>query len=171
MTEGTFKKDILPISAKVYPLALRLLGSREAARDAVQQGMLKIWESRHRLEPYENKTAYVFTVVRNICLDELKRKRPVYVDDLSKIQSAHLEATSQNDQDEAAELVRKIIVQLPSVQQEVISLRDIDGLEFEEIAEILNIGVPHVRVLLSRARKKVREQLEKWYQYESIQGR
>jgi RNA polymerase sigma factor (sigma-70 family) len=147
------------------------LGSREAAKDAVQQGMLKSWEARQKLESCENKTAFVFTVVRNICLDELKRKRPLYVDDLTRVQSTLIETTSQNDHNEAAELVKKIIVQLPSVQQEVISLRDIDGLDFEEIAEILDIGVPHARVLLSRARKKVREQLEKWYQYESIQTR
>ncbi len=171
MTEGTFKKDILPISVKVYPLALRLLGNREAAKDAVQQGLLKIWESRHRLESCGNKAAFVFTVVRNICLDELKRKRPIYVDDLTRMQSAQFEETSQNDHNEAAELVKKIIGNLPSVQQEVISLRDIDGFDFEEIAEILGIEVPHARVLLSRARKRVREQLEKWYQYESTQTR
>lgn len=60
-------------------------------------------------------------------------------------------------------IVKRIVEKLPSSQAEVIQLRDIDGLEFDEIADLLDTDIAYVRVLLSRARKTVREKLEKIY--------
>ncbi len=71
------------------------------------------------------------------------------------------------DNNEAVSIVQHIIEELPLNQADVIQMRDIDGLEFEEIAGLLEADVAYVRVLLSRARKTVREKLEKIYTYEA----
>lgn len=168
MNGTQFKQVILPTASKAYPMAIRLLGQSDAAKDAVQQGLLKLWENRTTLEKCQNKTAFVFTVIRNICLDELKRKRPLYMEDISQVKPKFQDQTRINEDEEAVLLVRKSIGTLPEIQREVISMRDIDGLDFDEIAQILNIEISYARVLLSRARKQVREQLQKWYTYESI---
>jgi len=78
----------------------------------------------------------------------------------------------QNDQqerDEIVEIVQKIIDSLPDHQREVIQMRDIDGLDYDEIAEIIGRDIPYTRVLLSRARKTVKEKIEKIYAYEAKQ--
>jgi RNA polymerase sigma-70 factor, ECF subfamily len=72
------------------------------------------------------------------------------------------------EQQEMLMIVQQVIDTLTENQREVIQLRDIDGMEFEEIAEITAMDVPYIRVLLSRARKTVKEKLEKIYAYEAI---
>jgi RNA polymerase sigma factor (sigma-70 family) len=171
MTEREFKIEVLPFSRKVYPLAYRMLGSRDAAHDAIQQAMLRLWEKRSTLKGSTNMQALVFTVVRNICLDELKKKRPLIMEEPGKVIQMYSDMPAEQDHKEAVLLVGEIVEQLPQQQKEVITMRDIDGLEFEEIAEIMKIEVTYVRVLLSRARKTVREKLEKIYAYEAIKAR
>jgi RNA polymerase sigma factor (sigma-70 family) len=171
MTEREFKIDVLPYSRKVYPLAYRMLGSRHAAQDAIQQAMLRLWERRSTLKGSTNMQALVFTVVRNICLDELKKKRPVAVEEPGKIVAMSSDLPAEQEKKEAVRIIGEIVEQLPEQQREVITLRDMDGLEFDEIATIMNIEVTYVRVLLSRARKTVREKMEKIYAYEAIRAR
>jgi len=80
MTEQDFKIKVLSLSSNVFPLAKRLLVSDELARDAIQQSIMKLWEIRKQLDQCTNLKAFVFRVVRNVCLDELKKKKPSYFD-------------------------------------------------------------------------------------------
>jgi len=106
-------------------------------------------------------------VVRNTCLDELKKKKPIYFESTETV--PHLtEAETYNENKEAVELVKKIIDTLPDSQREVIQMRDIDELDFDEIAKILDTDIAYIRVLLSRARKAVKAKLIKIYAYEAI---
>lgn len=168
MTEKEFKINILPLSSQVYPMAKRLLITEDAACEAVQLSMVKLWENRSKLNGCNNIKAFVFRVTRNTCLDELKRKKADSFDDMGRnINQASYQL--EYDDVEAVALVRKIVEELPEGQRDVIQLRDIDGLEFIEIAEILSTDIAYIRVLLSRARKKVKEKLEKIYAYEAVQ--
>ena len=78
------------------------------------------------------------------------------------------EMCEQLEQKDAAECIRRLIAQLPTLQQTIIRMKDIEGYELAEIAEITATPVENVRVNLSRARKKIREQFlqlnkqEKW---------
>jgi len=66
-----------------------------------------------------------------------------------------------------ARQVKAIIAQLPEQQQKVIILRDVKECSFEEIEHITGLNAINIRVLLSRARKKIREQFNKLNNYES----
>lgn len=156
------------MSSLVFPMAKRMLQNEEAARDAVQISMMKLWENRKKLGEYKHLKAFVFTVVRNTCLDELKRKKADSFDEFEAIQKQVTE-TNNYDNIEAVELVKKLVNELPDGQKEVLQMRDIDGLEFNEIAEIMNCDLPYIRVLLSRARKNIKEKLIKIYAYETNQ--
>jgi len=169
MTEKEFKIQVLSLSKNVYPLARRMLLSDDLARDAVQQCMMKLWESRKQLDNCGNVKAYVFKVVKNICLDEIKRKKPVVFDEPSKYLHLSPQHNDQHEKNETVEIIQMIINELPENQRETIQLRDVDGLDFEEIAEILETDVAYARVLLSRARKSVKEKIEKIYAYEAVQ--
>lgn len=168
MTEKEFKIHVLPLSSLVFQMAKRLLISEEAARDAVQVSMIKLWENRSKLDECESVKAFVFRVVRNTCLDEIKRKKPVLLDNTRQDEQLNSSYQLLYDEKEAIELLRKIIAKLPDGQKEVIQLRDMDGLEFNEIADILKTDIAYIRVLLSRARKSVKLNLEKIYAYEAV---
>jgi len=169
MTEQDFKTKVLSLSGNVFPLAKRLLVSDEMARDALQQSMMKLWENRKQLDQCTNLKAFVFRVVRNVCLDELKKKKPSYFDSPDSLKSHPIHQTDKHENDEIVDIVQKIIDSLPDNQREVIQMRDIDGLDYDEIAELIGRDIPYTRVLLSRARKTVKEKIEKIYAYEAKQ--
>ncbi|MCF8357321.1 MAG: RNA polymerase sigma factor [Prolixibacteraceae bacterium] len=150
-------------------MAKRMLVSEEMARDAVQQSMMKLWDKRRQLSRCTNIKAFVFRVVKNVCLDELKRKKAAGFDDYVAFNEKTAEHNSDFENSEAVSIVKLIVEKLPANQAEVIQMRDIDGLEFDEIADVLDTDVAYIRVLLSRARKTVREKLEKIYKYEAKQ--
>lgn len=167
MNTSDFKTKILPLADRLYPMVARILGNEENARDAVQVIMMKLWDNRRKLGNHANPTGYVFLTGRNYCLDLLRKKSPK-MDDLElKINylSSGNTVEEELEQKELNKLVTTIIETLPEQQREVIILRELDGLEFKEIAELTDLKVEHIRVLLSRARKTVGIKLNKIYNY------
>lgn len=151
-------------------MAARMLGNEEDAKDAVQEIMIKLWKSKNQFKGHPNLDGFVFLTARNHCLDRLKKKNPeqpysIYQEKIPQEYQDHLEYI------EVYSFVQEIIKKLPDNQKEVMVLYDIDGLEFEEIAAIVGLKIEHVRVLLSRGRKTVREELNKIYNYEQKTGR
>lgn len=156
-----FKIQVLPLQDKLYSFALRFLGDSEDAKDAVQEVFVKLWKLRDSLDSYRSLVAFAMTVTRNHCLDRIKAKRTIPIED-NKVYSSQIVNATPGDileKKDLAEIVRKIINELPENQRSVIQLRDIDGFDNQEIGEILKMDANNVRVLLSRARKKVREEL------------
>ncbi len=167
MTEEDFKNNILPYSRKLYPMLKSILNDEEETRDALQELMYKLWRNRNELENCHNQQAYILTMARNYSFDLLKKKRPVRMYENKNPQYLNLEACeSSPDVKEQYEHVKKVIASLPEKYREVIQLRDIDGFSFEEIKEFTGLEITNIRVVLSRARQKVKEEVKKIYDYE-----
>ena len=168
MNLDDFKKQVIPLKNKLFRFANRLLENREEAEDMVQEAFIKLWNRRDKLDEYRSVEALAMVTTRNLCLDKLKRKKIT----IEKIENLKDEMTdSQQDQKtDLSEIVHKIhqiIQNLPEQQRSIIQLRDIEGYDFEEITELLDMNENAVRVSLSRARKKIRESLtvSKIYEY------
>lgn len=158
----------MPFARKLYPMVKRILGDEEETRDAVQELMIRYWDKRHTLEKCENREGYMAVAARNYCLD-LKKKRKIPVS--GNLENSHdpMPATEQDlETREKMGHLHQIIEQLPEKYREVLQLREIDGFSFSEIQEITGFEQPYIRVLLSRSRCKVREEMEKIYNYEKI---
>ena len=165
MNVEDFKIQVLPLQDKLYSFSLRFLGDSEDAKDAVQEVLIKLWKLRDSLENYRSISAFAMTVTRNHCLDRIKARRTVPLKD-NKVYSGQVITTTPGDileRKDLTEKIKSIIGKLPENQRSVIHLRDIDGFDNQEIGEIMSMDVNNVRVLLSRARKKVREELLKNY--------
>jgi len=165
MTTEEFKNTVIPFSRKLYPMLFRILRDEEETRDALQDLMVKLWNKREELKNCNNPSAYVFTMARNLSFDLLKKRRPMRMDENDDRKMMLLKSEDAIEARERMEHVRRIIGQLPDKYREVINLRDIDGLEFDEIKEMTGHEVPYIRVLLSRARQKVKDEVEKTYDY------
>jgi len=166
MKQQAFLEKINPIKDKMYRLALRLLVSKEAAEDATQEVILKLWNRKDKIKDYTNIEAFAMTVTKNYCFDELKSKknnnlRIVHQNYENNSASVHRELEVKDE----LNWVEKIVNELPEQQRMVFQLRDVEQMEFEEIIEITKMKNTAIRVALSRARKKIRESLTKKHNY------
>ena len=165
MNQKEFLATVLPYKDKLYRLAKRLLVSAEEAEDAVQEVYLKLWKGRENIGNYKNPEAFAVTMTKNYCLDRLKSKQ---ASNLKIVHSNFQNGENLQKKVEAndgVELVFKIMQTLPEKQRMVLQLRDVEQFDFDEIAEMMESNETAVRVTLSRARKAVREQLIKQYNY------
>lgn len=155
------------MSRKLYPMLFRILKSEEETRDALQDLMMKLWDKRKELDKCINLEAYIITMAKNYSFDVLKKKKPSVVGKKEEFRILNLETKDINHEiKEKYEQVHRVIETLPEKYRTVIRLRDIDGFTFEEMKEMTGFEVPHLRVILSRARLKVKEEVEKIYDYD-----
>ena len=166
MQERNFLNIINPVRDKMYRLALRLLTSKEAAEDATQEVILKLWSRKEKIKHYANVEAFAMTVTKNYCLDQLKLKqnnnlRIVHQNYHSNGPSLQTEVELSDEM----EWLSKIVNTLPEQQKMIFQLRDIEQYDYDEIAQIMEMNQTAIRVALSRARKAIRENLIKKHNY------
>jgi RNA polymerase sigma factor (sigma-70 family) len=167
MLARDFKTDVLPISNKLLHFALQILQDEEEAKDVLQDTFLKLWQKRDELEKVENIQAFAIRMIRNRCLDVIRTRRTVSMEVVKKHQLRDQDSSDTDGLEfsDSVSLVKQIISGLPDLQRTVIQLRDIEQLEYEEIAEATEMNVNAIRVNLSRARKKVRDEILKIQNY------
>ena len=166
MKSSEFKLLVMPYSSRLYRMAFRLMNSRVEAEDIVQEVYIKLWGMRNSLKNYNSIEALSIRITRNLCLDHLRRKK-VNHDALKaeRLKAAgHTETPADKlEQKEEVEMIHTLIAALPEPQRSLVHLRHLEGKEYEEIAEMVNMNVNAIRVSISRARKQMREMLEKQY--------
>lgn len=171
MTTEEFKSEVLPVKNKLYRFALRLMGDTEEAQDIVQEIFLRLWSKRETLKEYRNIEAFAMTMTRNLCLDKLKSpaNRKTILDESNEMADNKTPYTMTETTD-MMKVVREVMDTLPEQQRMVIHLRDVEECDFDEIAEITGLSLNNLRVILSRARKKIRDTLIKINHYEFSQN-
>jgi len=165
MNQREFLDIVLPLKDKMYRFAKRLLVSGDEAEDAVQEIYLKLWKGRDRIANYRNPEAFAMTMTKNYCLDRLKSGQ---ASNLKIVHSNYQHSDNVQRKVEARDEVSilfQIMETLPEQQRMILQLRDVEQYEYEEIAEMLELRENTIRVNLSRARKAVREQMIKHYNY------
>lgn len=160
MNREQFVKEIVPFGEQVYRFAHRMLGDPENAKDTVQVVFCKLWENRSKLDALQSKKGYIFRIAKNTCLDKIKLRK-----DQTGILNHHKVTQPNYDSSEMLEVTEKLIEFLPEKQRRIIQLRDIEGFSFPEISELLELPLNNIRVSLSIARKKIRSEIQKIYDY------
>jgi RNA polymerase sigma-70 factor (ECF subfamily) len=165
MEAKEFKKKILPLGQNLFRFATGILKDTHEAEDVVQDVFLKLWKMRDQIESIHNINAFTYKMTRNICLDKLKGRRMHYFDSTAKgIPEPEVSdpgPESLAEMRDSAERISYFISTLPEQQKSIIHMRDIDGYSYEEISEIMDMEINAIRVTLSRARRSVRESLNK----------
>lgn len=155
---------------KIYNLALRYLGSREDAMDASQEVFLRVFRFLPGFQEESGFSTWIYRIGVNVCKDMLHRRlkraeqplevpdeedegRPVDVPDLRYDPEQIMEGA------ELRQALSDAILALPEQQREIIILRDIRGLSYEEIALALALEAGTVKSRLFRARENLRKKL------------
>lgn len=161
MSTEEFKENILPYHAIMFRVAASVMKSGDEAADAVQDAIERLWEKRDLLKNVNDLKSYAVSVVRNICLNNIKRKT------LSQSHDEEIKIISEEDIHNDVEwrdysdFFIKAMNRLPPEQRYVLRLSAYGGFSNAEIADLLGISQGNVRVILSRARSKLKEFLSK----------
>lgn len=156
MDSKLFKEEYLPLHRGIYSQAMRMLGNREEAEDAVQSLYLKLWELRNELHNIKDRQAFCHTIITNICKDRWRELSKQYSEELCEEIP-----DDRNDIYEAADfenIARLYINRLPDIQRRVMLMR-LEGASTNEICQTTGLSKTNIRTILWR----VRQQLKKIY--------
>lgn len=163
-----FKTKVLPLKDRLYRIAIHMLKSVEEAEDALQDVMVRLWDKRDQLKEYRSVEAFAVTVTKNRCLDKLKSKKHKLHLDVQELEmdSGFESPYKKLELSESMKVMVRAFQELPEQQRLLITLRDLEGFSYEEIAEQTGLQINNIRVGLSRARKAAREAYLKVADYE-----
>lgn len=141
--------------------AMKYVGDLDEARNLVHEVFITVWEKFDSLPADTNYKSYLFTSVRNRCLNYLRDKK----NHLSLEKMSEDNFSETNTQLETAELEKEIelaIHSLPDKCRQVFELNRMEGLKYAEIAEKLGISVKTVEAQMSKALSVLREHLREF---------
>mgnify|MGYP001487089363 FL=1 len=157
MTEYEFDQFVISQSNRLFGFCFKIVGNSDDAKDILQDIFTVLWQRRDKVADIQNVSAFVTTMARNKCIDYIRKNQPMVKQRNAMELNAEPEATGGDNEEEKLALVHFAMKELPLLQQQVLLMRDFQGLEFVAIAEELNLSQENVRMTLSRARKKVKE--------------
>ncbi len=170
MEINEFTAKVMPVKDRLFRFAKRMLNNHDEAEDVVQDVLMKLWINRESLEKKQSVEAFAMAMTKNLCIDRFRSKHFQTVNSGLDIMELNLQEMSASPHKkaelaDAMNLVAKIVEQLPENLKMIVQLRDIEGLSYQEIAEIMDMNINTLKVNLSRARKKIREFLNNNYNY------
>lgn len=171
MTRDAFNVIIHRLNRKLFAIAFRIVKNQQEAEDVVQEVFMKMWVMRKKLDDYNNIEALAVTMTRNSSIDQMRKwkhidseKVPSDIINSNHSPSPHERLVSS----ETAAIVAMIIDELPPVTRDIVQLREINGLSYDEISKQKGMNINNLRVVLSRARKMIKE---KYLSYTNEKGR
>ena len=164
MKELSFRNDVLPLKDRLFRLAMRITLVREDAEDMVQETLIRLWKSMQEGTQIDNLEAFALTVCRNLCLDYMARREQQNVafdEELHDRPDATRSPYDDIVRSEQSARLNALINTLPEKQRTAMQLRDIEGRTYRETADIMQISESDVKVNIFRARRAVREHLQR----------
>ncbi len=155
-----FEEHAPRLRAAVTAMVAALPGGvgRSIAEDVAQETLMKLWMIRERLDEYRSLDSLAIVVARRCAIDILRRDSRMrsLSDNVSEAGEEESPETSFIVSEELRGLL-EVISSLPSLQQAVVRMKHIEGLETREIARITGSTEGAIRVALSRARRSIKD--------------
>ena len=151
MTPKEFKEVSIRFRPRLLQTAIRYLGDAEEAEDTVQDVLLHLWQISDQLKKKPDGLAMVLT--RNFCVDKIRNRKTIIHGELPH------DIIEEPVDEELLERTMNILKTLPFMQQTIIRLRHMEGMEMKDIAELTGSTEVAVRKTLSRARKAIAQKV------------
>ncbi|NLK86073.1 MAG: sigma-70 family RNA polymerase sigma factor [Clostridiaceae bacterium] len=168
---AAFEELIDSYQKKVFNLALRIIGNYDDAADLAQETFVRIYKAISNFKEQSSFSTWVYRITTNVCLDELRRrknKKVVSLDEDIHMNDGDMKRQVMSEDpgpDEAAEreevrrVVNDAINKLSEDLRVVITLRDLQGMSYEEIAKTLDLPGGTVKSRINRARLALKKVL------------
>ncbi len=157
-----FQELIERYQSLVFNTAYRFVGNVHDAEDLAQEAFLRVFKNAERYVPSAKFKTWLSRIVTNLCLDFLKKKKPVLLEEESflDIPSPGLRPSQELELNERQRILQQAVQCLKETQRMALVLHHYECLKYEEIAQVMGCSVKAVESLLVRAKKALRERLE-----------
>jgi RNA polymerase sigma-70 factor (ECF subfamily) len=164
-----FEKLIMGSEKKVYNIALKMTGSHDDAMDLSQEVFIKVYKSLNKFKEEASFFTWIYRITHNICIDEIRKKKKVvsisldeeYESDNGNISRQFADNSlgplEQLEIKEDMVILKKAIVKLSPQHRVALIMRDIQGMTYEQISEILKCPQGTVKSRINRARYELKE--------------
>ena len=163
---NAFETLVLEYEKNVYNIALRMTGNSEDAADMTQEAFIKAYNSLQSFRGDSKFSVWLYRIVSNVCLDFLRSKNRGPTVSLSVEdddgEDAQLDVADESQSPEllldrklTRDSVRRGLDSLPPDYRQILLLREIQGLSYDEIAQALSLEVGTVKSRIFRARKRL----------------
>ena len=157
MTSQEFEDKYIRMAHHLYKIAFNLLQNPQDAEDVVQEVMVKLWREADRIHQLNNPHGYILRMVRNECVDLLrKRRNDTEVEPLEN----ELADEGRPPETDVSQSVSTILKGLPHREHRIITMRHVAECSIDEICEATGETPSNVRQILSRTRRKIVEQFK-----------
>lgn len=165
-----FEELIAKHEKRIYNIALRTMKNPEDAKDMAQETILKIYRAIAGFKGDCTFAVWIYRITVNTCLDELRRKKKRFassLDELADETGLQFEDESETPEDRLSrkELGSKIAAAIASLDDDyrvAVTLRDVQGLSYQEIAEITGATLGTVKSRINRARAQLQKKLQSY---------
>lgn len=156
---------------KLFHMAYRMLNNRQEAEDVVQDTFLRVYKNLDRFDETMKFSTWIYRIATNLCIDRLRRRKPVYsldaesneyegLDGYSMIPSDNRTPESELLLSDTQRIIHQAIDSLPAKYKSVMVLRYIQDLSLQEVGDILDMPVTTIKTRVHRGREFLRKKLE-----------
>jgi RNA polymerase sigma factor (sigma-70 family) len=163
MTQVEFEHIAIELRPSMWKVGMDFFGSADDAEDVAQESLVQLWQYAERLDAGRNIGGLAIRIAKHCCVDMQRKRRgntielmPAHEREIGTDASPH----EQLEQTEATELLQRLVEDLNPRERELFELRQLDGLSNDEIASRTGIPKASIQVMVSRARKKIYEELK-----------
>ena len=156
MTTKEYNLAIDAYSDNIYRFALKHLKNEMSAKDVVQETFMKVW-IKHEEVAYEKVKSYLFTTAYHAIVDWVNKEKRN--GDFEKVE--HTATTEFSISFDLEKILNEALDKLPEIQKTVVLLRDYEGYNYAEIAEITELSESQVKVYIFRARQALKDYIKR----------
>ena len=156
MTTKEYNLAIDAYSDNIYRFALKHLKNEMSAKDVVQETFMKVWV-KHEEVAYEKVKSYLFTTAYHAIVDWVNKEKRN--GDFEKVE--HTATTEFSISFDLEKILNEALDKLPEIQKTVVLLRDYEGYNYAEIAEITELSESQVKVYIFRARQALKDYIKR----------
>jgi RNA polymerase sigma-70 factor (ECF subfamily) len=164
--DRAFEELVTRYQHRIFGVALRMLGSRAEAEEIAQETFLRAHRALREFRGEARLGTWLYAIASRLCLNRLASgsRRHERSDDIALAQAPAVDGDTGGslERGELQAALHEAVAALPEERRLVIVLRDLEGLSYEEVAEVLGVPLNTVRSRLHRARLDLKAKLERW---------